>query len=171
MGEMGIFAPDARVELIDGEIIDMPPIGSRHAAIVDTLASLLTRAAGDRGIVRTQGPIALGRRSEPLPDLALLKPRADRYFDAHPRAGDVLLVIEVADSSLRFDVNVKAPLYAKHNVPEAWVIAVEDRRLTRYRDPVRGTYTRVDEPDLHSPLEVGALPGAHLNFGALFPTS
>lgn len=171
MGEAGIFAPDARVELIDGEVIDMPPIGSRHAAIVDTLGKLIMRAVGDRGIVRTQGPVALGRDSEPLPDLAVLKPRAGGYFDAHPRPADVLLVIEVADSSLRFDVDVKTPLYAKHNVPEVWVIAVEDRRLTRYRDPLRGVYTRVDEPDLKAPLEVAALPAVHMDLTALFPSS
>jgi len=169
MGEVGILAPDARVELIDGELIDMPPIGPRHAAIVDTLARLLVRAAGDWGIVRTQGPIALGPHSEPLPDLALLKPQAQRYFDAHPRPADVLLVIEVADSSLRFDRDVKTPLYAEHGVPEVWVIAVEDRRLTRYRDPQRGAYTRVDEPDLRSPLEVTALPTVVVDVNALFP--
>jgi Uma2 family endonuclease len=171
MGEIGIFASDARVELIDGEVIDMPPIGSRHAAIVDTLAELLIKAVAGRGIVRTQGPIALGRHSEPLPDLALLKPRAGGYFDAHPRPENVLLVIEVADTSLRFDRDVKAPLYAEHAVPEVWVIAVEDRCLTRYRDPLRGAYTRVDEPDPKAPLEVAALPAVRIDLSALFPSS
>jgi Uma2 family endonuclease len=171
MGEVGIFKPDARVELIDGEIIDMPPIGHRHAAIVDKLAELLIKAVEGRSIVRTQGPIALGRHSEPLPDLALLKPRADGYFDAHPRPGDVLLVIEVADTSLRFDRDVKTPLYAKHDVPEVWVIAVEDRRVTRYRDPLRRAYRRVDEPDLRAPLEVAALSAVRIDLSALFPSS
>jgi len=171
MGEVGILAPDARVELIDGEIIDMPPIGHRHAAIVDTLAALLIRAVGDVGIVRTQGPVELGRRSQPQPDLALLKPRAGGYFDAHPRAADVLLVIEVADSSLAFDRDVKTPLYAEHGVPEVWVIAVEERRLTRYGDPVRGTYTHVDEPDLAAPIEVATLPAVRLDLSAIFPAS
>ena len=168
MGEVGILPSDTRVELVDGEIIDMPPIGSRHAAIVDTLAKLLIRAVGDSGIVRTQGPIALGPHTEPLPDVALLKPRAGGYFDAHPRPRDVLLVIEVADTSLAFDRDVKAPPYAAHDIPEFWLIAVESRRLTRNRDPLRGAYTRVDEPDLRAPLEVTALPAVRIDLSTLF---
>ena len=96
MAKVGLLAPDARVELIEGEIIDMPPIGSRHAAMVSRLSRLLERAVGERAIVRCQLPVLLGDLSEPQPDLALLMPREDFYEQRHPSAADTLLVIEVS---------------------------------------------------------------------------
>ena len=114
MVEAGILSEDDRVELIDGEIIAMAPIGSQHAATVDGVANVLTTAAEKRGIVRTQGPISLGPYSEPQPDVTLLRPRAGGYFLAHPKPHDVLLIVEVAATSLHFDRDVKIPLYAHH---------------------------------------------------------
>ena len=113
MAEVGLLPPDARVELIDGEIIDMAPIGSRHAAAVDLLAERFIQAAKGTVVVRIQGPVRLGPRSEPQPDHAVLRPRADRYARSHPTAADVLLVVEVSDATLRFDREVKANLYAE----------------------------------------------------------
>ena len=134
MAEVGILGPDDRVELIEGEIIDMPPPGELHAGTVSQLDHLLQRAVGDRAIVFVQNPAVLGRYSAPQPDLALLRPRPDFYKSALPRSGDILLIIEVADTSLRYDRDVKVGLYARHTIPELWLIDVRGKRLTRYRD-------------------------------------
>jgi len=167
MGEAGILRPDERVELIDGEIIDMPPPGSLHAGTVTQLASLLQRAAGDHALLQVQNPVRLDRYSEPQPDLTLLRPRADFYKSAHPQPSDVLLMIEVADTSLRFDRDVKAALYARHAVPELWLIDVRNAQLTRYRQPADGAYGRVDHP-LGSPLEISLLPDVRVDLSGLF---
>jgi len=135
MGEAGIFAAGDRVELIDGEIIDMSPIGALHAAIVDCLVRYLGRSVGDSVIVRCQNPVRLDDVSEPEPDIALLRPRADGYMSAHPSPEDVLVVIEVADTSLAYDLGVKVPLYARHGIPEAWVIDAATRQTRVFREP------------------------------------
>jgi Uma2 family endonuclease len=140
MAEIGVLAPDARVELIEGEIIDMPPIDSDHASVVDQLNHLLTGALGGQAVVRVQGPVRLSRSSEPEPDIALLKPRPDYYRHAHPAGADVLLVVEVSDSSLRYDCDVKVPLYARHDVPEVWIVDLAGERLHFYRSVADGVY-------------------------------
>ena len=117
MAETGIFSPDARVELIEGEVIDMPPIGSLHAGTVDYIANALRLAYGGQVIVRTQNPIRLSQHSEPQPDIALLRPRPDFYRNAHPTPVDVFLTIEVADTTLAYDTQIKLPLYARHGTP------------------------------------------------------
>ncbi|MFM8436105.1 MAG: Uma2 family endonuclease, partial [Planctomycetia bacterium] len=122
MGETGILGPADRVELIDGEIIDMSPIGALHAAIVDLLARHFARRAGESVFIRCQNPLRLDDVSEPEPDLVILRPRADFYATAHPGPADALLVIEVTDTSLAYDLGVKVPLYARHGIPEVWVI-------------------------------------------------
>ena len=156
MAEVGILDPDSRTELIDGEILDVAPPGSLHAGTVMQLNRLLQQAVGDRAIVSIQNPILLGRYSEPQPDCALARPRKDFYRSGHPQPDDLLLVIEVADSSLRFDRDVKSALYARHGVPELWLIDVRAKRLTRYRDPAGRAFGRVDEPDVAAPID---LPG------------
>ena len=168
MGEVGILHPEARTELIDGEIIDVAPPGSLHAGTVNQLSSLLQKAVGDHAIVLVQNPISLGRYSEPQPDCTLAKPRRDFYRSAHPQPEDLLLVVEVADSSLRFDRDVKSALYARHGVPELWLIDVRAKHLTRYRDPVGGVYRRVDEPDVLAPVDLPAGPNLRVQLGALF---
>lgn len=140
MAEVGILAPDARVELIEGEIIDMVPIGCTHASIVDYLTRILVLAVGDSAIVRTQNPVRLDNYSEPEPDFAILKPRQDSYRKSHPSADDVFLLIEVSDSTLRYDKNIKMPLYAKHGVPTLWIINVAAQRLHIYNELQRGKY-------------------------------
>jgi len=136
MGETGILGPRDRVELIDGEIIDMSPIGVLHAAIVDLLARHFGRRAGESVLVRCQNPLRLDDISEPEPDIAILRPRADFYMTAHPGAADVLLVIEVADTSLAYDLGTKVPLYARHGIPEVWVIDAATRQARVFRRPV-----------------------------------
>ena len=135
MGEAGIFAADDRVELIDGEIREIAPIGPPHAAIVDRLAELLLGRLAGRANVRIQNPIRLGRYTEPQPDLVVARRRTDYYAGRHPEAGDVLLVIEVADSSLLYDQVEKAPRYAAAGIPEAWLVDVSGETVTVYSRP------------------------------------
>src|SRR5437867_6682360 len=122
LAELGILDEDERVELLDGQIVEMSPIGPRHAGCVKGLVRLLYRKLGDAVFLGVQDPISLGPRSEPQPDIAVLKPRSDAYRDAHPRPGDILLVIEVAETSVESDRDVKLALYAGAGVPEAWLV-------------------------------------------------
>ena len=134
MGEAGIFTEDDRVELIDGEVREMTPIGPPHAWIVDRLTVLMaTRLAGTAHL-RVQGPIRLGRHTEPQPDLSVAR-RARAYRNRHPDAGDLLLIIEVADSSLQYDRGEKVPRYGKAGIPETWVVDVDARTVTAYTSP------------------------------------
>ena len=168
MGEAGLFAPGARVELIDGEIYGTPPIGSPHASIVDRLTETLVAAAIGRAIVRVQNPITLGERSEPEPDLSLLRRRDDFYADSHPRAEDVLLVIEVAESSLRHDRGVKLALYARHAIPEFWLIDVANRTVTTFGDPSGESYRNVSTPSALDELRPTAIADVTLDLSTLF---
>src|SRR5437868_12357745 len=122
MAAAGVFSEDDRVELIEGEIVEMNPIGSRHAACVGRLTKLLERLTGDRAIVWVQNPVQVSDYSEPLPDVALLNPRDDFYSQATPQATDVLLIIEVAESSLEYDRSIKLPLYARSGIVEVWLV-------------------------------------------------
>jgi len=143
MGQFGIFSEDARVELVCGEIIQMSPIGKGHAACVDFLAQFITLRLRRSAIVRVQNPVLLDDFSEPQPDLLILKRRADFYRHAHPRPEDVLLVIEVSDSTLEYDRKVKMPLYAGAGIPEAWLVNLPDERIEVYSDPAGGEYQTV----------------------------
>jgi Uma2 family endonuclease len=138
MGEAGILGPGDRVELIDGEIIDMSPIGVLHAALVARLASWFSQTLGRAAVVWCQNPLRLDDLSEPEPDIAILQPRADFYTTAHPGPADVLLVIEVSDTSLAYDLGRKVPLYARHGIPEVWVIDAATRRTRLFREPAGG---------------------------------
>jgi Uma2 family endonuclease len=144
MAEAGILPPGQRTELIDGEVIDMAPIGTRHAAMVARLGRLLEKAAGTRFQLRSQSPLRLGDCSEPEPDLLLVAARDDFYADAHPTPADVKLLIEVADTTLRYDTQIKLPLYARHGVPEVWVFDLEAHRLHRWRQPQGEAYLLAD---------------------------
>ena len=167
MGDAGIFVAGDRVELIDGEVIDMSPIGALHAAIVDRLVRHLGRSLGEAIIVRCQNPIRLDDLSEPEPDIALLRPRADGYMTAHPRADDVVLVIEVADTSLAYDLGVKVPLYARHGIPEAWVIDAATRQTRVFREPAAEGYRQDSTVGPEGPVASASLTddsGAPLSF-------
>lgn len=168
MAEAGILGPDARVELIEGEIIDMAPIGSKHAAAVSRMAHLLHQKIDQQAIVWTQNPVRLDEYSEPEPDLALLRPQDDFYRSAHPGPEDVLLVIEVADSSLRYDREIKIPLYARHGIPEAWLVDVENATLTLFRAPSESGYRQEIRPDDLTAIAPAALPALTLDLSSLF---
>lgn len=145
MTEAGILSESDRVELIDGEVIEMSPIGSRHAACVDRLTQVFCLLVGQHFIVRVQNPIRLDEYSEPQPDLCLLQPRADFYAQAHPTPVDVLLVVEVADSSAGFDREVKLPLYAQASVPEVWIVNLPADTVEVYAQPASGKYQKALE--------------------------
>jgi len=167
MGEAGVFAPEARVELIDGEVIDMAPIGSRHGATVKRLIALLTAAVGARAIVSAQDPLRLSDLSEPEPDLMLLKPRPDFYGSAHPSAADVLLLIEVADTSARYDREIKLPLYARHGVAEVWIVDLDARLLRFFRAPASDAYTDITASETPGNTPVGALTDVTIDLTGL----
>ena len=140
MGEAGIFAEDARLELIEGEIVEMSPIGSRHAACVKRLSMHFSRTLGDKFIISTQDPIHLDDFTQPQPDVALLQPREDFYESAHPKPQDVLLLIEVSDTTVDYDRMVKLPLYAKAGIPEVWIIDLPAELIEIYSVPSEGAY-------------------------------
>ena len=135
MAEAGILGEDDRVELIDGEIIDMAPIGESHAATVGRLTQTLVLAFGKGGNVWPQNPVRIDRLNEPKPDIAMLRPRADFYETTKPQPADVLLLIEVADSSLAYDRTVKLPLYARSGIGEVWIVDLKRRVVDAYRQP------------------------------------
>ncbi|HKW39882.1 MAG TPA: Uma2 family endonuclease, partial [Gemmatimonadales bacterium] len=135
MAEAGVLHEDDRVELLDGQIVVMSPIGTRHAAAVGRLTRLFSERTGDRAIVWVQNPIVIGRYWEPQPDLCLLRPRADFYAAAHPRPEDVLLAVEVADATAEEDRQRKLPEYARAGIPEAWLVDLAHDTIEDHRDP------------------------------------
>ena len=143
MVESGILAEDDRVELIDGEVRQMNPIGSLHAAIVNRLTALLTNRLGDRAIVSVQNPVILNDLTEPQPDIVILRARDDFYKKALPGPEDVMLVIEVADSTLEYDRDEKVPRYAQMRIPEVWLVDVNDQQVTFYAQPGGDRYQQV----------------------------
>ena len=168
MAEIGVLAPDARVELIEGEIIDMAPIDSEHASVVDQLTHLLVRAAGDRAIVRVQGSVRLSHITEPEPDVAVLKPRADYYRHEHPHGDDILLLVEVSDSSLHYDRDVKVPLYARYGVAEVWIVDLQHDCLLTYRDRANGQYRTATSTAHPGLTALTSLPDISIDLGKLF---
>ena len=131
----GSLGEDDRLELIEGEVFEMSPISSEHAARVNRLNRLFSRMLGERALVSVQNPISLGEHSEPQPDLAVLRPRADDYAESHPAPEDILLIVEVAESSLDYDRAIKMPLYARAGIREAWLVSLVDRWIEVYQEP------------------------------------
>lgn len=169
MGEAGVFAPEARLELIEGEIIEMAPIHPPHAGLVNKLTRLLIQRVGDQAVVAVQNPAVISERSVPQPDFVLLKPRADDYSRSHPGVADVFLVIEVADSTLAFDLRRKTPLYARCGIPEAWVIDVNARVVHVFRDPSPAGYGASFVANPGESVACVALAAARLDVAELFP--
>jgi Uma2 family endonuclease len=144
MGEVGIFKEGDRVELIDGEVIRMNPIGFGHSGHVIRLNRLFWRTLGDRVLLSVQNPMQVRPRNQPQPDLMVLRPRADDYTTSHPTADDVLLMIEVADTSLGYDRDTKARVYAQAGIAEYWIVNLVARQIIVLRDPIDGVYRRVE---------------------------
>lgn len=140
MADAGILSPRDRVELIDGEIVQMAPIGSYHAACVNTLNRLFMEMLGRRVVVSVQNPVRLSERSEPEPDIALLRPRADAYQESHPGPDDVMLIVEVSHSTVEYDRDVKTPLYAEAGIPELWLVNLDEDYIDGLSDPDGSIY-------------------------------
>lgn len=159
MLEAGILSEDDPIELIDGEIIEMSPIGDAHAACVKKGNALFHRVVGPRAIVSVQDPIRLDNYSEPQPDLALLKPRSDFYAQGKPTPADVFLIVEVADSSVQFDRNVKVPLYARALIPAVWLVDLNAGVIAVYSQPAGSNYQTVQTARRGDQLTIDSLPG------------
>jgi Uma2 family endonuclease len=167
MAEAGVLAPDARVELIEGEVIDMATMGTRHARTARLLNKLLFQAAGDLAIVSAQCPLRIDDWSEPEPDLMLLKLSEDGYGSAHPKPADVLLLIEVSDASARYDREIKVPLYARHGVAEVWMVDLHANCVRFFRRPEGGQYLDITATETPGHTPVTALPGVAVDLAGV----
>lgn len=167
LAQAGILGEDDRVELIEGEIVMMTPIGSRHAACVSGIDRLF-RVLGEQVVVRVQCPVRLDDLSEPEPDLCLARPRADFYSGAHPGPADVLLLIEVGDSSIGYDRGIKLPLYARSGIPAVWILDLARGLVEAYSDPSPDGYLERRTLRSGDRLEI---PGTDVSIdaGQLFP--
>lgn len=142
MAEAGILMEDDRVELIRGEVVEMSPIGNRHAACVNRLTEVFVRSASGRAVIAPQNPVRIPEHSEPQPDLTVLRRREDHYAGKAPQPEDVLLLVEVCDTSLAYDRDVKVPLYAEAGIPEVWLVDLNAGIIHVFRDPSPAGYRR-----------------------------
>jgi Uma2 family endonuclease len=167
MGDAGILTEDDRVELIEGELVAMAPIGSEHVAATNALNHLLVLAVGDRGIVSVQNPVRLTRRSEPQPDFAVLRPRDD-YRTTLPRPEDIMLAVEVANTSLDYDRTVKLALYARSGIPEVWIVNLTAEEVEVYQSPVADGYASVARAGCSDVLTINAIPDVRIPVAKIF---
>ncbi|MGH8681706.1 MAG: Uma2 family endonuclease [Burkholderiales bacterium] len=168
MAEAGIFGEDDRIELIEGEMLTMAPIGGPHMSMVNRLNVLLVQALGNRGVVSVQNPVALPPASEPQPDVVILGPSAAALSAGVPGPPDVLLAIEVADSTLRYDREVKMPLYARHGIREAWIVDLQAKRIEVYREPSSSGYARRRDIGPNGSVTLQALPEVSVEWNRVF---
>ena len=169
MARVGILGEDDRVELIDGEIVEMTPIGHRHAVCVKHINRAFSHLFDDVTVVSVQDPVHLSEYSEPEPDLALVTPPADSYLSSHPRPGDVLLIVEVAQSSADPDRRVRVPLYAGSSIPEVWLVDLEQESITIYRDPTPEGYRTAQVVRRGEHLAPSAFPDRTIAVADLLP--
>jgi Uma2 family endonuclease len=169
MIERGVLSKDDRVELIQGEMIDMPPIGSRHAFTLTELGMRLTRAASEGLRVTIQCPLVLSTDSQPEPDLMLLREKVGNYAEALPAPEDVLLLVEVSDTSLDYDRVTKLPLYAQYGIAEVWIVNLRERRIELYQQPGTQGYASRRDCKPGERLAPSGAPAAVLNVADLFP--
>jgi Uma2 family endonuclease len=168
LGEAGILGEDDRVELLEGQLVDMSPIGPRHALAVDALNELLVFAVAGRAHVRVQNPVTLDNGSEPQPDLTVVRRPWSGYPRAHPGPADVLLLIEVADSSLELDLGAKRAIYARAGIAEFWVVDLTTDTVLVHRDPDGDGYRSVTPVQAPGVLDVRALTGVTIPAGPIF---
>jgi Uma2 family endonuclease len=168
LGAAGILGEGDRVELLEGQLVDMSPIGPRHALAVDALTELLVVAAAGRAGVRVQNPIVLDDATEPQPDIVLVRRPWRGYPTAHPRPGDIFLVIEVADTSRETDLGAKLELYARAGIPEFWIVDLTTDGVLVGRNPGGGRYGSMTRVEPSGILAVEGLPGVSLPAASLF---
>jgi Uma2 family endonuclease len=169
--QAGVLNEDDRVELINGEIVYMSPTGTKHATCVDRLAEILTFALQKQAQLRVQSSIQLPPNSQPQPDLALLKRKADFYVSAHPTPADIYLLIEVADSSIAFDRNVKMPMYGAAGIPEAWLVDIEAQCIEVYRHPESGSYAESQTFKPGQSISLQAFPDIQIAVTEVLPAA
>ena len=169
MAGVGILAEKDRVELLEGDLIVMSPIGDWHQACVDRFTNMLPSRLQGRAVVRVQGPTRLNYRSEPQPDVMLLRWRDDFYQEGHPGPDDVLLLIEVADTSVDYDRGAKLPAYARAGIPEVWIVTRQSRRIEAYTGPTEGAYTTVRHFDPGASIAPEAFPDVVLEVNQIVP--
>lgn len=170
MAEAGILKPEDRVELIEGEIYRMAPIGNPHAGCVNRLVRAFSTLIGEsRIILSPQNPLHLNDISEPQPDITLLRPREDFYSEGHPQPTDVLLLVEVASSSIGFDRHTKVPLYALNGITEVWLVDLKSHSLEVYRDPARDGYRTVQRLQRGDRIAPQAFPDFEIEVAAILP--
>ena len=168
MAAVGLLAPEARVELIEGEIIDMAPVGYRHTGLTSALHDRFARELAGKACNWDQGTLRLSGSSAPQPDLVLLKYRQDEYCGAPPPSPDeVLLIVEVSDSSLRYDRKIKVPLYARHNIQEVWIVDVSAPRMHFFHSLEGGQYTHISSTPAPGRVFLHSLPGASVDLTGL----
>jgi Uma2 family endonuclease len=171
MADVGILTEDDRVELIKGEILEMSPIGLKHAASVKRLNSIFQRKLGNKTIIGVQDPIQLNDNSAPQPDVTLLKPRIDFYETEIPKPEDILLIVEVADTTIHYDRDIKIPLYAENGILEVWLIDINNQSLTIYRQPTKEGYQIIQTLDITHKLSPLAFPDVTININEIFGIS
>jgi Uma2 family endonuclease len=168
MMEIGILPEESGWELIDGEIIHRMTIGSKHAAIVKKLNRIFTRVFEDEVIISIQDPIHIDEYNEPEPDIALLKPRDDFYAKQHPEPKDVLLVIEISDSTLNYDREVKKEIYAEAGIDEFWLINLKLNTVETYSNPSNGTYYQMRIFERGEIIQAKNIAGVSLEVNKIF---
>jgi Uma2 family endonuclease len=169
MAETGILTEDDRVELIEGEIVQMSPIGHHHTACVLALTEALTRALADRALLSPQNPVRLLRDTEPQPDIVLLRPPLSQYWARLPQPADVLLLVEVADTSYRYDHDVKLPLYARAGVTEVWIVDLPRGAAEVYREPRPEGYASARRVERGATVAPSAFPDVALAVASFLP--
>ncbi len=169
MGQAGILHEDDRVELIDGEMYQMAALGSQHMGCVIRVTNWLGSRVAGRALVSVQNAVRLSEHSQPQPDVVLLRLREDSYFTKVPGPEDVLLLIEVADSSLGFDRDTKLPRYARAGIAEVWIVDLQRRRITVYREPGPNGYQVVTRHTRGGVLTLAAFPDLQMRWEDIFP--
>jgi len=163
LAEVGPLQPEERTELIKGDILVMPPASALHAETVLRIATLLARRLGERVLLNNQNPVELGDDTAPKPDISLLKPHANYYTRTHPTSADVLLVVEVSDTTLEYDRDVKVRLYARAGIPETWVVDLNGERVIVFREVDNGEYTRMESVRRGADMTPSAFPDVTLH--------
>jgi Uma2 family endonuclease len=169
MAEVGILGPEERVELIEGDIVEMSPIGTHHAACVAALNRRLVQAAGDRALLSPQNPVRLLEDTEPQPDIVLLRPPEQLYWERHGGPADTLLVVEVSETSYRYDRRVKVPLYARAGVPEVWIVDLTRGAVEVFRDLREDRYASETRVERGATIAPAALPDAIIVVSEILP--
>jgi len=169
MAEAGILGEDDRVELLDGEIVQMSPVGVAHSACVDLLTRALEAVRRHAATIRVQSPIRLGKYSEPEPDVSVLRGQPRDYVERHPGPADVLLVVEVADTSLLYDRRRKVPAYARSGIPEVWLVDLPAKRVSVFRGPGADGYGTLEELAAGDELTIQAIPAVTIPVRDILP--